>query len=151
MKTQKPGWEREFEEERVAYTRLESLQGVYVPRYIGIVRNGDRPAHILSDIGGNSLATPAGAVLEPEDFDRLISETLNALGSCLVLHGDLKMDNYHLVGNKIMAVDLESSGMNFKEVPVSKVKTVVDYLGGRYRDHVAGLEWEGLRLPTIHL
>jgi len=151
LKTQKPNWEEEFEHERVAYTRLEPVQGVYVPRYIGCVWNGNRPAHVLSDIGGHSLSTPAGAVLAPEDFDRLMLETFNALGSCLVLHDDLKMDNYHLVGNKIMAVDMEMTGTHWEEVPVKPIEMLVKYLGERYRDHIDGLECMGTRLPTIHL
>ncbi|KAK4152615.1 hypothetical protein C8A00DRAFT_16080 [Chaetomidium leptoderma] len=108
LKKQKKGWDEEFEAEKAAYTKLLPLQGVVIPRCFGQLRYDNARALLLSDIGGACLAEPDGALLEVPDFRRLLLQALTALAQFRVLPDDIKLDNFQLTGDKIMALDLET-------------------------------------------
>jgi hypothetical protein len=107
LKRQKEGWEEEFETEKAAYAKMQPLQGVVIPRCFGELRYDNTRALLLSDIGGACLATPTGSLLEIPELRRLLRDTLTALAQFRILQDDVKLDNFHVVGDRIMAVDFE--------------------------------------------
>ncbi|KAK3373651.1 hypothetical protein B0T24DRAFT_529550 [Lasiosphaeria ovina] len=107
LKKQKEGWDEEFNTEKATYAQLRPLQGVVVPKLIGELELGGNRALLLSDIGSADLASPEACLLKIDDFRRMLSQALTALAQFGISHGDEKLDNYHLVGDKIMVVDFE--------------------------------------------
>jgi len=107
LKTQKKGWEDEFEVEKATYAKLKPLQGIVIPKLYGQVSYDKTRSLLLSDVGGVNLSTPAGSLLELSEFRRLLRQALTAIAQFGVEHGDQKLDNYHLVDGKIMVVDFE--------------------------------------------
>lgn len=107
VKQKKEGWDKEFEDEKAMYALLRPLQGVVIPCYLGEVAYGNKRAILLSDIGGAALAEPEGLLLEMPDLRRMMRQAVAAIGQFGRVHDDSKLDNYHLVGDKIMIIDLE--------------------------------------------
>ncbi|KAK0701107.1 hypothetical protein B0T21DRAFT_379317 [Apiosordaria backusii] len=137
LKKEKKGWEEEFEMEKATYARLRPLQGTVIPKFLGELRCDNTRALLLSDIGGVCLATPEGALLEVADFRRMLYQALTAVSQFRILQEDIKLDNFHHIGDKIMVVDLE----RVSEEPLSDeqldlgIKYAVDSLAARYEDN----------------
>ncbi|CAG7564247.1 unnamed protein product [Fusarium equiseti] len=72
LKTQKPDWEEEFDNGLLAYHKLQSVQGITVPKLYGMVQHDNNRALVLSDIGGHCVATPKDAVLDEEDMRPIV-------------------------------------------------------------------------------
>ncbi|KAL6411782.1 hypothetical protein AUP68_04159 [Ilyonectria robusta] len=83
--------------EVIAYEKLRALQGITIPRWYGEMEYDGTRALILSDIGGDCLATPEGAVLDEKDLHPLLYQALSSLTNLGVSHDDTKLDNFHLV------------------------------------------------------
>lgn len=109
VKKAKPGWDDEFENEKTMYGRLQAFQGVLIPVYYGEAQYDGAPALLLSDIGGFPLCHPHAASMNEGDLLRTLHDAFGALATLSIIHDDANFDNYHLVGNKIMIVDLESA------------------------------------------
>jgi hypothetical protein len=107
LKKHKEGWDEEFETEKAAYAKLRPLQGVVVPKCFGELNYNHSRALLLSDIGGGCLATPEGALLEVPELRQKLSQALTALAQFKIIQDDIKLDNFHLAGDKILVVDLE--------------------------------------------
>ncbi|KXX77149.1 hypothetical protein MMYC01_207561 [Madurella mycetomatis] len=146
LKKQKEGWDEEFEMEKATYAKLRSFQGIVIPKLFGEVRCDNTRALLLSDIGGVCLATPEGALLELADFRRLLCQALTALSQLRILQEDIKLDNFHLVDDKVMIVDLEK----VSEEPLSDqdldfgIKSAVDSLTTFYERNQYCFWKEGL-------
>ncbi|KAK3937552.1 hypothetical protein QBC46DRAFT_392492 [Diplogelasinospora grovesii] len=103
-KTRWPEWflprnEEEFENETRMYARLRELQGTVIPICYGLVICYEQQVPAL-----------AGVILK-DRLAKLLRDVFKALARCGVGHGDLKLDNLHLIrdnGLKVMVVDLES-------------------------------------------
>jgi hypothetical protein len=93
--------------ENATYAKPRPLQGVVIPRCFGEFKYEGKRALLLSDIGGACLATAEGGLLEIADIRRMLRQTLDALAPFGIMQDDSKLDNYHVVGDRIMAVDLE--------------------------------------------
>ncbi|KIL85353.1 hypothetical protein FAVG1_11309 [Fusarium avenaceum] len=119
LKIVKDSWDEEFEREKATYEYPRPLQGVTIPRYYGCSDYEGKKALVLSNIGGASLATLEGAVLDEKDLRELVTEALVALSSRGVAYDDTKLDNFHLVTDngrdKIMIFDLEIVDQNLSE------------------------------------
>ncbi|KAK5998382.1 hypothetical protein PT974_00761 [Cladobotryum mycophilum] len=107
VKSEKPDWEDEFDDEVALYNRLSSLQGTVIPYYYGTTRLGGVRTHILSDIGGVSLPLKGASGIDDPTFRKMLLRALGAIALQGFVHDDLKLDNFHLVGDKIMVLDLE--------------------------------------------
>ncbi len=143
LKKQKEGWDEEFETEKETYTKLRPLQGTVIPRYFGELRYEGKRAILLSDIGGACLATPEGLLLEMDDFRRMMYEATEALARFGIVHDDIKLDNYHVTGDKIMVLDLErmSEDLTGHQHLDQLVKGTVDQLAKRY-EHTKYWHWK---------
>ncbi|KAK4038136.1 hypothetical protein C8A01DRAFT_48193 [Parachaetomium inaequale] len=126
LKKYKEDWDEEFDAEKAAYAKLQPWQGVVIPRYYGEVRYHQRyrsvHALLLSDIGDACLASPEGALLEMPEFRRLLSQALTALAQFRVQPDDVKLDNIHLAGDRIMVL------------LASDIKDTVDWMARLYED-----------------
>ncbi|KAK4098394.1 hypothetical protein N658DRAFT_488457 [Parathielavia hyrcaniae] len=123
LKQQKEGWDDEFEAESVV-----------IPRYLGEVTYQSKRAILLSDIGGAAMATPEGLLLEMPDLRRMMQQAVGAIGRLGRVHDDPKLDNYHVVGDRIMIVDLErmSEHVADPEQLDLLVRSEVDHVARRY-------------------
>ncbi|GAB1313904.1 Protein kinase domain-containing protein [Madurella fahalii] len=114
LKRQKEGWDEEFENEKAVYQRLAPLPGTVIPNYYGEVEcpatayTAGR-ALVLSDVGGIGLYEDAASGLDTEHVENMLLESLRPLASLGVAHDDSKLDNYRLVGDRIMVIDFDSS------------------------------------------
>ncbi|KAK5656276.1 hypothetical protein OQA88_5039 [Cercophora sp. LCS_1] len=104
-----------FDTETQAYERLKDLQGLVVPICYGQVRCNGRRALVLQDVGGVSVAEPAGATLNLEELSRLLQECCHALRGFGVHQSDFQCGNFRLVGSKLMALDFEMAEFDLSE------------------------------------
>ncbi len=113
----------------------------------GEARVDDRPALILLDIGGFMLCDPKAGHLTKEELQRLLNTALGALVSLGVSHDDNKLDNYHLVGDKIMVLDLECTDETDPDHPTRLSLFqghAVAHLTDIYIEHQKTLRYDGL-------
>lgn len=114
LKRQKRGWDEEFDNEKAIYQVLTPVQGKAVPVCYGEAEctktetTGTR-ALVLSDIGGVSLHEDNARGLGVAQLEGMLSEPFRALAELRVSHDDYKLDNYRLVGGRIMIIDFDSS------------------------------------------
>ncbi|KAL6893391.1 hypothetical protein GGI43DRAFT_184024 [Trichoderma evansii] len=112
LKTQKPNWENEFHAEIKFYRALESLQGTYIPQYLGTTEFEGVRSHILSDVGGICMAD-----IDEDDesiapaVEKLFRHTISTVAALGHYQNDMRLDNFHLVGDRIVIVDLEQMGI----------------------------------------
>ncbi|CCT73232.1 uncharacterized protein FFB20_08566 [Fusarium fujikuroi] len=152
LKSQKPNWEEEFDKELKAYHKLQPLQGTFIPRFFGMIQHNNIRTLILSDIGGECLATPEGAVLEKQDLRVLLDQTFTSLADHGAYHDDMKLDNFHLVTDegkdKIMAVDLESVEFDLSGEDLTTVaKGSTEWIIEQYENHLECMELDSVILP----
>jgi len=140
LKKRKEGWDEEFENETRIYARLRELQGTVIPICYGLVVCGKQPvpALVLSDIGGHELYQPDAGAIPKDQLAKLLRDAFEALARYGVGHGDLKLDNLHLIrdnGLRVMVVDLES----VEDVDMANsaffVDSDIDHILRIYRNH----------------
>jgi len=137
VKKQKQDWEEEFDLEKANYARLRPLQGTVIPELFAELGYDNARALLLSDIGCVCLATPEGALLDIADSRRLLRQVLTALSQFGILQEDIKLDNFHLTGDRIMVVDLENLSMEElldKQLEFG-INSTVNILAKRYEDN----------------
>ncbi|KAF5692053.1 hypothetical protein FDENT_3073 [Fusarium denticulatum] len=152
LKRQKENWEEEFDHEIIAYNKMRPIQGLTIPKLYGMIQYANTRALILSDIGGSSLSTPDGVVLDEQDIEPLLYQALTSLNEYGVCHDDTKLDNFHLVADegkdKIMIVDLESADFDQTQEELAyTAKSKTKSLLRQYRNHLKCLEHDGVILP----
>ncbi|KOS18220.1 hypothetical protein ESCO_002869 [Escovopsis weberi] len=136
VKSQKPDWDDEFDDELDTYRRLRSLQGSVIPRHFGTARVAGLRAHILSDVGGFSLPLKGASGIEDSAFRDMLMRALGALAFQGFIHDDLKLDNFHLVGDRIVVLDLEQ--MEFVdswETRKTVLLSAINDIAGKYTRH----------------
>ncbi|KAG8405523.1 hypothetical protein J3458_022172 [Metarhizium acridum] len=127
------GWDEEFETEKSTYEKIKSLQGVRIPRYYGESKYNGTRAILLSDIGGACIGDPAGAIWDVQEFRRMMRDALTDLARFGVLPDDIGLENFHLVGDKVMAVDFEMVYDKFSEEdPAREVESLTTWLARLY-------------------
>ncbi|SCO92716.1 uncharacterized protein FRV6_16844 [Fusarium oxysporum] len=152
LKFQKLNWEEEFDNELIAYHKLQPIQGLTIPKLFGITQYNNTRALILSDIGGYCVATPEGAVLDEQDMRPLTYHAFKSLHDLGVSHGDAKLDNFHLVTDdgkdKIMIVDLESADYEQTEEELAyTAKTKTNFVMRQYHNHLECMKHDCVLLP----
>ncbi|RDA87663.1 hypothetical protein CP532_3828 [Ophiocordyceps camponoti-leonardi (nom. inval.)] len=136
LKRYKKEWHREFTTEKATYDRMKPLQGIVVPKCYGEIDYQGTRALLLSDVGGENLATAEGATLEVADLRRMLHDAFSALAQFGVFPDDIKLDNLHVVGDKIIPLDFEIVNENLSdEILASHIEDDVDYLTERYEDN----------------
>lgn len=84
----------------------------------------------------NSPSTKTNQTLHPGHCC-MMRQALDAFLPFGILQDDSKLDNYHLVGDKIMVVDLErvSDGLTDKQFISSLIESEVKRLAQFYKEH----------------
>lgn len=141
MKREKPGWGEEFKAEKAEYRRFRQLQGIVVPICYGETWYHGTRALLMSHIGGVNLATPAGSLLDVADLRRMLHEALFQMGRFGAVQGDVKLDNFHTVGDKIMVVDLEQTEPCLPDDVPNHLANLVQSLASLY-EHNQYCYWE---------
>ncbi|KAL1853636.1 hypothetical protein VTK73DRAFT_8916 [Phialemonium thermophilum] len=89
VKTKKPSWDEEFENEIALYGKLGPLQGCVVPSFYGRTRFQNEPAFVIEDVGGRHL----GAI---EEVDDDLRDKLRSAVEALVSFGIEPVDTNNL-------------------------------------------------------
>ncbi|KAH8656434.1 hypothetical protein BGZ61DRAFT_540888 [Ilyonectria robusta] len=108
LKTAKPGWLEEFDNEKHMYERLQSLQGRVIPKFYGEAESEGGRTLILSEVVGILPWEQQRPPLEPEKFKKLVDIAFHELNVFGLGYEDIKLDNFILVQDHIVLVDLES-------------------------------------------
>ncbi|GAB1311853.1 hypothetical protein MFIFM68171_02063 [Madurella fahalii] len=82
--------EEYFDIEIDAYSRLTPLQGVVIPRFYGCLTFQGTRAMILQYLGGISLSSPEGAMLNLEELSTLLHTCYRALHAYYRHEGSLE-------------------------------------------------------------
>ena len=108
LKRRKPDWEEEFANETSMYEILKPLQGSTIPICYGQVKCDDgTPALVLSDVGGQALGEDEVLEADEAELRGIITKALNDMISMGFQHEDVKLDNFRLVGDRVVILDLE--------------------------------------------
>ena len=113
--------------------------------YYGQVKCCSVLAIVLSDVRSLCLAGLEGAVLDSESLHPLLHLAFNALAGLHISHNNIKLDNFHLVGKKVMVVDFEHvvtelSDADFEWATQNSVCRLIGY----YRENVNCFMSDGL-------
>lgn len=121
--------------------KLKPLQGVVVSRCYGLARYNGMRYILLQDIGGTSLAEPAGLTLDLEELSRLLQDCHRKFQDNGVHQEDPQLSNFRLIGDRVVALDFEMVAFNrSKDVNALFTKTNIEYLASRYRE-LQRMEW----------
>ncbi|GAB1312792.1 Protein kinase domain-containing protein [Madurella fahalii] len=144
LKMQKKGWDKDFDTKKAVYAKLQLLQGVAIPEFLGELRYNGTRAILLSDIGGACLITPEGALLEVAEVRRLLGQAFAALAQFRVSQDDAKLDNFHIVQDRIMVVDMERVVEDLTDTDLDIItNSTVNFLARLYQDHQYSLWTDG--------
>ncbi|RSL54194.1 hypothetical protein BHE90_010152 [Fusarium euwallaceae] len=108
LKKAKEGWLEEFENEKLMYERLQSLQGRVIPRLYGEAECEGARALILSEITGIMPWEQKLPPLQADQFKELVETAFRELNALGLAYDDVKLDNLILVQDRVVLVDLES-------------------------------------------
>jgi hypothetical protein len=133
VKQLKPGWDAEFEAEKQTYQKLAPIQGHAIPTLYGegrVVHNSNSSSNntnnndnssavtttitttralLLSDVGDTSLHSAAAGALGKVALKERIKPAVRALLELGVEPADQNPRNYHLVGDRVILLDLEDT------------------------------------------
>lgn len=123
LKERNPEKANFFDNEIAAYRHLQPLQGNCIPRMFGEVSCYDHhdqirhqmiskrpiPAMLLEKVEGKPLYNLPTEDLESPGLLEELKEMYNQLTKYHVVHGDPTLANFHRVGKRIVALDLEFS------------------------------------------
>ncbi|KAL8288753.1 hypothetical protein RB597_000716 [Gaeumannomyces tritici] len=114
LKREKPGWKEEFDNEVGMYKLLAPLGGHVVPKLYGQIEYPStdkvkRRALIISDIGGIPLGEPEVGSLPLGRVEEMLNDAFRAVADAGVDHCDAKLDNIHVVDDRIMLIDFDTS------------------------------------------
>ncbi|KAJ3469507.1 hypothetical protein MRS44_003572 [Fusarium solani] len=143
IKKLKPGWNDEFKNEKIMYERLLSLQGSLIPKCFGETTVHGTRALILSEVDGVESCNQKFPCLEPPEFQRRIEEAFAELAKFGLAYGDLKLDNFLLVGDRVVIVDLESVWEDTPDEIEYANETHVEHLISMYERHLDGMSNDG--------
>ncbi|KAK5988380.1 hypothetical protein PT974_12532 [Cladobotryum mycophilum] len=137
LKSQKPKREVECNSESSMQKILQPLQRIYISRYLSVAQCHDTWSHIMSDVWGlNVCDTDEYGEEAIPVFRQTVQETLLALASFGYQQGDLKLDNLHIVGDEMVAVDLERVCVFTDATESDKfIKHDIAHLMGQCRDY----------------
>ncbi|RTE80464.1 hypothetical protein BHE90_005072 [Fusarium euwallaceae] len=139
IKKLKPDWSDEFKNEKSMYERLLSLQGSLIPTCFGETTVHNTRALILSEVNGVEACNQEFPCLEPSEFQRRIEEAFAELAKFGLAYGDIKLDNFLLVGDRVVIVDLESVWEDTPDEIEYANETHIEHLISMYERHLDGM------------
>ncbi|KAI1113868.1 hypothetical protein F5Y14DRAFT_416882 [Nemania sp. NC0429] len=150
MKSQRKEEEELFETELRAYHQLKAVQGILVPKLYGQVKHNRTKFLLLEDVGGVSLSSPEGALLDLEKVSELLQECFRTLHSFNVHQLDPNPGNYQLVDGKLKALDFEIVDFELSEDDkafflTTRISAILEY----YRNMQRLYEHDGELVPIL--
>ncbi|KAK7420623.1 hypothetical protein QQZ08_010315 [Neonectria magnoliae] len=122
LKKMKPEWDDEFDNEVCMYERLRPVQGHLIPICYGLAWCDGKRALVLSVVNGLlPFEQPLDSPLDAAEFCHRLRVAYSELGTFGLMYGDPKLDNYLLVDDRIVIVDLESVEEGKEEGIVERV------------------------------
>lgn len=110
VKQKKEEWDQEFEDEKIAYQRLSTIQGDVITQFYGEGMYNDLPAIFLSDISGRNLHDLAHSTSEVQEtaLRAELEKAMKILYDLGAEYWDQKLDNFILSDSgRIVIIDLE--------------------------------------------
>lgn len=131
----KPEWDSEFDNEVDIYERLKAVQGHLIPKCYGIAWCNGLRALVLSEVKGIlPFEQPLDSPLEVPEFCRRLQAAFDELGNFGLMHDDPKLDNFLLVDDRVVILDLESVEEGKDEKVIERViDSNVDFARLRYK------------------
>ncbi|KAM0436600.1 hypothetical protein ACHAPT_002308 [Fusarium lateritium] len=138
LKKMKPDWDDEFNNEVRMYERLRLAQGHLIPICYGVVWCAGKRAMILSEVDGVlPFEQPLNSPLDASEFSRRLRQAFTELGTFGLMYGDPKLDNYLLVDDRIVIVDLESVEEGIEDGAIERViEADIEYAMDRYTSYL---------------
>ncbi|OAA50270.1 Protein kinase-like domain protein [Metarhizium rileyi] len=137
LKSLKPGWDDEFENEKAMYTRLASLQGRLIPTFLGEAQYKGSPAVVLSFVDGVlPFQQDVNSPLAADEFERLVESALWEFTAFGVAYGDTKLDNFLIVGDGVVLLDLEAVSEVEPQLYKLAVTSHLDHIMHQYRSYL---------------
>jgi len=103
----KPGWEDEFNNEKAMYMQMKARQGDVIPILYGKAKYERARALLVSFIDGVRLSQVTN--LTVEEVRRKIEDAFLPLKHYGVVLDDIKLDNFILIDDGIVIIDLEQA------------------------------------------
>ena len=93
-----------YETEKLAYQKLEALQGETIPHFLrsGLLQHTAAPV-IVTSLEGDALAEDRRV---PQRLHKPMREALQALHAAGAAHGDVRHSNFLVSGSEVLLVDL---------------------------------------------
>ena len=128
------------------HSQLQALQGQTIPRCYGEARCDGTRALVLSEIDGVVPFNQESSAIDADEFQRRLEAAFGELAAFGLVHGDPKLDNFLIVKDRIMIVDLESLEKDdpdniefFSDARISHLRERYEaYLEGRELDRENG-------------
>lgn len=137
LKKIKPEWDDEFNNEVCMYKRLRPVQGHLVPICYGLAWCDGKRALVLSEIDGVlPFEQPLESPVDAAEFCRRLRVAYTELGTFGLMYGDPKLDNYLLVDDRIVLVDLESVEEGEDGAIDRVIESNVEFARDRYRSYL---------------
>lgn len=134
LKTLKPDWDDEFDNEKTMYKRLKSLQGDVIPVYLGDAIYNHTPSILISYVDGvMPHEQDKHSPMPAEEFQSKVELAIRKMEPFGVCHGDMKLDNFIISGDCIVVIDLESVEDEPEEVMDYAIVTQLKMLFKRYQ------------------
>lgn len=138
LKSLKRDWDDEFENEKTMYKRLESLQGRVIPTLYGEAQYERSPALVLSYVDGIlPFKQDPDAPLDADEFESRVESALWEFTTFGVAYGDTKLDNFLIVRDGVVLVDLEAVSEVEPNLYELAVTSHLDHLMMQYKSYLA--------------
>ena len=142
LKKIKKNFEDKFENEKAIYARLKDLQGDLIPKFYGEVEFEGSRALVISYVDGQILSDITDLTLE--QVQRLAKNAFSPLQQRGVVPDDMKLDNFILVGDRLVLIDLEDvdepyDPQELEETTLDAVLMLLQYYKSIQRD--GKLDW----------
>lgn len=134
LKTLKRGWDDEFANEKIVYKRLESLQGRVIPSFLGNAIYNGKPSILISYIDGiMPYEQDKNCPMSVEEFNSKVEFAVRQMEPFGLSHGDMKLDNFIICGDRVMVIDLESVEDEAEDVLDFAIETHLEMLMSQYQ------------------
>ncbi|POR32468.1 hypothetical protein TPAR_07322 [Tolypocladium paradoxum] len=138
LKKMKPEWDDEFNNEVRIYERLRPAQGHLIPICYGLAWCDGKRALVLSEVNGVlPFEQPVDSPLDTAEFCRRLEVAFGELGAFGLMYDDPKLDNYLLIDDRIVIIDLESVVEGEEEGAIERViEANIEFARDRYRSYL---------------
>ena len=124
-----------YENEKLAYQKLEALQGKAIPHFLGsgLLLHTAAPV-IVTSLEGVALAEGKRV---PQKLHKPMQKALQALHNAGAAHGDVRLSNFLVSDGEVLLVDLGQTVLlaspKQKEADMQRSKAILPFQGSQTR------------------